>query len=448
DINATLASLQYLGDLNYFGSDLLVVTSTDATSLLDVDTVAINVIDIADVPQLTVTPFTIDRGVLVVFDNSIVDIIDLDTIPVNLIITLTEINSASFVNIATGAPVTAFTFQEILNGTVGFLHDDSFNAPSFRFHVTDGTHVIDSGLIQLNGFDRGDTFISDVHRQVFLPRDGLSRIDIIDYRPPLFVGITSPDEGVVSSEGIGDDITGLDATISITISIEIETALTAQGTISDPFKALVPKTDGINLFTVYNQPGVTMSIEGVEPHQGSFEISTNANEVNVKYVGNSDYDGDTNFIARIYKDNVMYHELHFSLSSDKVEQIEQAALNGNGHANGNGAVIEQAQVNEVYQLFNDANLEEAIAKLENISVESSQGEVKAMIAELLDKVTQDNVTTFLTPGLLESIKDKLLNDQSIDIEQLIAERDKERELGYRYQIEQTKHYLLKLFGKK
>ncbi|MCF6776595.1 hypothetical protein L3V83_08430, partial [Thiotrichales bacterium 19X7-9] len=387
-------------------------------------------------PQLTVTPFTIDRGALVVFDNSIVDIIDLDTIPVNLIITLTEINSASFVNVATGVPVTTFTFQEILNGTVGFLHDDSFNAPSFRFDLTDGTHVIDSGLIQLNGFDRGDTFISDVHRQVFLPQEGLSKIDII---PHDFINIASSDGSLGATDGIGNEVNSHDLATKVSISVEVESALTAQGIVSDPFTAVVPRTEGIEIFTVYNQPGITMSIEGVESHQGSFEISTNANEIRVKYTGHSDYDGETEFIAKIYKDNVMHHELHFSLNSGKVEQVE---------LNGNGAVIEQAQVNEVYQLLNEAHLEEAIAKLENISVENGQGEVKAMIAELLDKVTQDNVTTFLTPGLLESIKDKLLNDQSIDVEQLLTEQDKERELGYRYQIEQTKHYLLKLFGKK
>ncbi len=50
DINATLASLTYQGDLNYTGSDTLTVTSTDANSATDVDTVAITVNAVNDAP--------------------------------------------------------------------------------------------------------------------------------------------------------------------------------------------------------------------------------------------------------------------------------------------------------------------------------------------------------------------------------------------------------------
>ncbi len=54
DINATLASLSYQGTLNYTGSDTLTITSTDANSATDVDTVAITVSNVNDAPVNTV----------------------------------------------------------------------------------------------------------------------------------------------------------------------------------------------------------------------------------------------------------------------------------------------------------------------------------------------------------------------------------------------------------
>jgi hypothetical protein len=53
DINATLATLVYQGALNYNGADTLTVTSTDANSGTDVDTVAITVTAVNDATVVT-----------------------------------------------------------------------------------------------------------------------------------------------------------------------------------------------------------------------------------------------------------------------------------------------------------------------------------------------------------------------------------------------------------
>ncbi|MCA9465829.1 MAG: cadherin domain-containing protein, partial [Nitrospira sp.] len=53
DINATLASLSYQGTLNYTGSDMLTITSTDAASATDVDMVAITVVGNNTPPVIT-----------------------------------------------------------------------------------------------------------------------------------------------------------------------------------------------------------------------------------------------------------------------------------------------------------------------------------------------------------------------------------------------------------
>jgi VCBS repeat-containing protein len=53
DINATLATLLYQGTLNYTGIDTLTVTSTDANSGTDVDTVALTVMAVDDATVVT-----------------------------------------------------------------------------------------------------------------------------------------------------------------------------------------------------------------------------------------------------------------------------------------------------------------------------------------------------------------------------------------------------------
>ncbi len=53
-INATLASLVYQGTLNYNGPDTLTVTTTDTNSATDVDTVALTVTAVNDLPVNTV----------------------------------------------------------------------------------------------------------------------------------------------------------------------------------------------------------------------------------------------------------------------------------------------------------------------------------------------------------------------------------------------------------
>ena len=56
DINATLASLSYQGNLDFAGNDTLTVTSTDANSATDVDAVTISINTVAIEPEPTPEP--------------------------------------------------------------------------------------------------------------------------------------------------------------------------------------------------------------------------------------------------------------------------------------------------------------------------------------------------------------------------------------------------------
>ena len=74
DINATLASLTYQGNLNFNGSDTLTVLSTDSDSATDSDTVTINVGAINDAPtfnNLDGNPTYIEGGSPVVLDADV-----------------------------------------------------------------------------------------------------------------------------------------------------------------------------------------------------------------------------------------------------------------------------------------------------------------------------------------------------------------------------------------
>ena len=56
EVNAALASVNYLGNPNFTGSDSLTVTTDDGTTTPDVDTVAITVAAVADAPELDLDP--------------------------------------------------------------------------------------------------------------------------------------------------------------------------------------------------------------------------------------------------------------------------------------------------------------------------------------------------------------------------------------------------------
>ena len=56
EVNAALASVNYLGNPNFAGSDSLTVTTDDGTTTPDVDTVAITVAAVTDAPELDLDP--------------------------------------------------------------------------------------------------------------------------------------------------------------------------------------------------------------------------------------------------------------------------------------------------------------------------------------------------------------------------------------------------------
>ena len=120
-INATVASLTYRGSLNYTGPDTLTVTTTDAGSLTDVDTVAITVNPVDDAPVNSVpaaqstnedTPLVFSAG-----NGNLVSISDLDagvaSVQVQLTVTngtLTLSGTAGLTLVAGGSGTATMTY--------------------------------------------------------------------------------------------------------------------------------------------------------------------------------------------------------------------------------------------------------------------------------------------------------------------------------------------------
>ena len=142
DINATLASLNYQGMLNFIGSDTLTVTSTDSNAVTDVDTVALTVTAVNSVPSLvTNAGSTVVQGLTDLITSGELQVADVDNQPAQLIYTVTTapVNGRLELTTAPGVAITSFTQADINAGRLVFVHSGApSTSDSFIFTVSDG----------------------------------------------------------------------------------------------------------------------------------------------------------------------------------------------------------------------------------------------------------------------------------------------------------------------
>jgi len=105
DINATLASLVYQGNLDYNGPDTLSVTSTDGNGMSTTDTVGITVTAVNDVPVNTVPPGPLGATEDTALAIGGVSITDPDGGTIDVALTVS--NGVLTVSLAGGATITA-----------------------------------------------------------------------------------------------------------------------------------------------------------------------------------------------------------------------------------------------------------------------------------------------------------------------------------------------------
>ncbi|MCG8379016.1 MAG: DUF4347 domain-containing protein, partial [Proteobacteria bacterium] len=157
DINATLASLTYQGNLNFSGSDTLTVLSTDSTAgtpLTDSDTVAINVIAVNDAPVIDLdvadggdtnftTTYTENTAAINIADTGNTSVTDVEGDEVTLQIVAANIANGADERLNFGAnqiPMDGVTDIFLDNVTVGgVLVDVTYTAATNTFSITDST---------------------------------------------------------------------------------------------------------------------------------------------------------------------------------------------------------------------------------------------------------------------------------------------------------------------
>ncbi|GKS64187.1 hypothetical protein YTPLAS72_14910 [Nitrospira sp.] len=142
DINATLATLTYQGNLNYNGSDTLTVTSTDANSGTDVDTVAITITAQNDAPVLsTNTGSTVAEGGTDTIRSSELAVTDVEQGAAQLTYAIGTGPAYGRLELTTapGVAVTSFTQADIDLNRLVYVHDGSeTTSDNFTFAVSDG----------------------------------------------------------------------------------------------------------------------------------------------------------------------------------------------------------------------------------------------------------------------------------------------------------------------
>ena len=162
DINATLATLTYRGNLNVTGpaADSLTVTTDDGGNFggaarQDVDSITINISNVNDEQTVsTNNTLSINEGHTgVVISRSLLETTDVDNSPAELIYTVNTTPSAGTLRLG-GAHLSVggtFTQQDINNGLLTWDHDDSeVFTDGFDFTVDDSVGTTSTSTFVVN----------------------------------------------------------------------------------------------------------------------------------------------------------------------------------------------------------------------------------------------------------------------------------------------------------
>ena len=152
-INAALGTLAYQGNLNFNGSDVLTVTSSDGT-LTDVDTVALTVTPAPNiVPSLaTNAGSTVVQGLTDLITLGELQVTDADNTPAQLIYTVTvgPVHGQLELTTAPGVVIVSFTQADIDAGRLVYVNNGANStSDSFTFTVSDGA----GGMIGATAFN-------------------------------------------------------------------------------------------------------------------------------------------------------------------------------------------------------------------------------------------------------------------------------------------------------
>lgn len=131
-------SFNYTPVDDFYGTDTFTYEVSDgfATSTA---TVTINVVNVNDAPVWAANKLTISEDGTVLITSSEIAVTDVDNTDAELIFTVTSATHGHFANAADlNTALTSFSQQDIVNGDIYFVHDQSESAPAYTLDVSDG----------------------------------------------------------------------------------------------------------------------------------------------------------------------------------------------------------------------------------------------------------------------------------------------------------------------
>jgi hypothetical protein len=146
-VNAALATLAYTGATNWSGADSLTMTTSDLGNfgaggpLGDLDTIALTINPVNDLPALGANSFTINEGATLVLSGANVSATDVDDAAGGLVFSVGGVTNGYFqLASSPGVPITSFTQAQVQSGQVQFVH--AGGVPAFTITVSDAAAAV------------------------------------------------------------------------------------------------------------------------------------------------------------------------------------------------------------------------------------------------------------------------------------------------------------------
>jgi hypothetical protein len=145
-------SFIYTPNANSNGADSFTYQITDADGDTATATVTINVAAVNDPPIPLNNSFVITSGGTLVLSSTNLSATDVDSNPLTLVFTVSNVTNGWFEFVGLPGPIGAFTQAQILGGQVQFVHSGG-GVPSFDLAVSDGSAITGpyAGNIVFNG---------------------------------------------------------------------------------------------------------------------------------------------------------------------------------------------------------------------------------------------------------------------------------------------------------
>ncbi|WP_192485027.1 MULTISPECIES: beta strand repeat-containing protein [Cysteiniphilum] len=186
------------------------------------------------------------------------------------------------------------------------------------------------------------------------------------------------------------------------VNVNTEAFSIGEGSIETPFTAEIQSGKRVEIMRLLSSDNIDAKLIGITPEQGQVEIVRSGNELQINFIANPNFSGETQFNLEVYKSGVLDSNHHFNL---KVIQTPDV-LNSDSNTASNTRTISNVNTEtEALAVAKAPNTEVLTAK----PVEIEQTAVKVNFKEALDQGQRVDVLREIASN---SIKESLLDTAS------------------------------------